>query len=162
MPQTNPHTTQEEHLGGALLPEAVVWDAYVDANGRVYVVDVAPFHESTDPILFSWAELRELAAEIEAEIDAAEEIALLTAQASTATVTAAADALPPSQLQSRPTELRSRPAELRSRPAELRLVEEVSVLPSAGVYHGVPWDLQREGCDSVESLVSQASSAAQS
>ena len=155
MPQTNPHTTQEEHLGGALLPEAVVWDAYVDANGRVYVVDVAPFHESTDPILFSWAELRELAAEIEAEIDAAEEIALITAQASTATVTAAADALPPSQLQ-------SRPAELRSRPAELRLVEEVSVLPSAGVYHGVPWDLQREGCDSVESLVSQASSAAQS
>ena len=44
----------------------------------------------------------------------------------------------------------------------MRLVEEVSVLPSAGVYHGVPWDLQREGCDSVESLLAQASSAAQS
>ena len=52
---------------------------------------------------------------------------------------------------------------LHMRPnAELRLVEEVSVLPSAGVYHGVPWDLQREGCDSVESLLAQASSAAQS
>ena len=69
---------------------------------------------------------------------------------------------PPSQLRSPPSQLRSPPAQLRSRPAQLRLVEEVSVLPSAGVYHGVPWDLQREGCDSVESLLAQASSAAQS
>ena len=32
---------QEEHLGGELLPERLVWDAYVDADGRVYVLDVA-------------------------------------------------------------------------------------------------------------------------
>ena len=74
----------------------------------------------------------------------------------------AAAALRASQLRSPPSQLRSPPAQLRSRPAQLRLVEEVSVLPSAGVYHGVPWDLQREGCDSVESLLAQASSAAQS
>ena len=30
----------------------------------------------------------------------------------------------------------------------------------AGVYHGVPWDLQREGCDSVEGLIAQASATA--
>ena len=61
----------------------------------------------------------------------------ITAQVSTVkvTVTAAADALPPSsQLQSPPAELQSPAAELRSPPsellpraAELRLVEEVSV-----------------------------------
>ena len=73
-----------------------------------------------------------------------------------------AAAPPASQPRSPPTELPSPPAQLRSRPAELRLVEEVRVLPSANVYHGVPWDLQREGCDSVESLLAQASAAAQS
>ena len=31
----------EKHLGGAPLPGALVWDAYIDASGRVYVVDVA-------------------------------------------------------------------------------------------------------------------------
>merc|ERR1712194_905969 len=91
----------------------LVWDAYIDAQARVYVIDLAPFHDSTDPILFSWPELQLLAGS--------------------------------------------------QSPAEMRLVEEHRVQPSAGLYHGVPWDLQQSrDCDSVESLVAKASRAAQS
>ncbi|EOD24484.1 hypothetical protein EMIHUDRAFT_115862 [Emiliania huxleyi CCMP1516] len=38
-------------------PARVVWDAYVDRNDKVHLVDLAPFHESTDPLLFEWEEL---------------------------------------------------------------------------------------------------------
>ena len=44
-------------------PADVVWDAYVDAQQKVHLLDVAPFHESTDPILFTWPELRARAAQ---------------------------------------------------------------------------------------------------
>ena len=40
----------------------LAWDAYIDVDGAVHVIDLAPFHETTDPLLFSWEELRELAA----------------------------------------------------------------------------------------------------
>ena len=49
---------QAEHLGALERPADVVWDAYVDAQQKVHLLDVAPFHESTDPILFTWPELR--------------------------------------------------------------------------------------------------------
>ena len=49
---------QTEHLGALERPADVVWDAYVDAQQKVHLLDVAPFHESTDPILFTWPELR--------------------------------------------------------------------------------------------------------
>merc|ERR1712066_73708 len=53
---------QAEHLM-EIPPEALVWDAYVDSQRRVYLVDLAPFHESTDPILFDWQQLRDADAE---------------------------------------------------------------------------------------------------
>ena len=41
----------------------MVWDAYVESSAnRVYLIDLAPFHESTDPILFDWPTLHTLAA----------------------------------------------------------------------------------------------------
>ena len=54
---------QTEHLGALERPADVVWDAYVDAQQKVHLLDVAPFHESTDPILFTWPELRARAAQ---------------------------------------------------------------------------------------------------
>ena len=39
------------------LPSRLAWDAYVDMEGDVHVIDVAPFHEATDPLLYSWPEL---------------------------------------------------------------------------------------------------------
>ena len=54
---------QTEHLGALERPADVVWDAYVDAQQKVHLLDVAPFHESTDPILFAWPELRARAAQ---------------------------------------------------------------------------------------------------
>ncbi len=54
-----------EEFGRRVLPAAparLVWDAYVDRTGKVFLVDLAPFHESTDPLLFEWDELWSLAA----------------------------------------------------------------------------------------------------
>ena len=48
----------QEHLADAELPARFVWDAYVDTSGRVYLIDIAPFHESTDPLLLDWTTLR--------------------------------------------------------------------------------------------------------
>lgn len=58
-------------LPQADLPARLVWDAYVDAAGRVYLIDVAPLCEATDPILFQWEQLRALADEAEARGGAA-------------------------------------------------------------------------------------------
>tara|TARA_B110001452_G_scaffold65071_1_gene51867 strand:- start:1311 stop:2300 length:990 start_codon:yes stop_codon:yes gene_type:complete len=102
---------QREHLTATVLPEPLVWDAYVDVQGRVYLIDAAPFHESTDPILFDWPGLRARAAQ--------------------------------------------------PQPAELRLVEADTVRPSAGMYHGMPFDLQQQGCETLEGLVAKAASAAE-
>lgn len=53
------------------LPSRLVWDAYVDIEGHVHLLDVAPFHASTDPLLFEWAELDRLAEQAEAAPTAA-------------------------------------------------------------------------------------------
>jgi hypothetical protein len=47
------------------LPRRLVWDAYVDLDSRVHLIDVAPFHHATDPLLFDWAELGTLAYTVE-------------------------------------------------------------------------------------------------
>ena len=71
----------ERHLGETVgaaegrpalaLPRRLVWDAYVDLDSRVHLIDVAPFHHATDPLLFDWAELGTLA---EAAEDAGEAV----------------------------------------------------------------------------------------
>lgn len=73
----------ERHLGETVgaaegrpalaLPRRLVWDAYVDLDSRVHLIDVAPFHQATDPLLFDWAELCTLA---EAAEDAGVDVAL--------------------------------------------------------------------------------------
>jgi hypothetical protein len=73
----------ERHLGETVgaaegrpalaLPRRLVWDAYVDLDSRVHLIDVAPFHKATDPLLFDWAELGTLA---EAAEDAGVDVAL--------------------------------------------------------------------------------------
>ena len=73
----------ERHLGETVgaaegrpalaLPRRLVWDAYVDLDSRVHLIDVAPFHRATDPLLFDWAELCTLA---EAAEDAGADFAL--------------------------------------------------------------------------------------
>jgi hypothetical protein len=73
----------ERHLGETVgaaegrpalaLPRRLVWDAYVDLDSRVHLIDVAPFHQATDPLLFDWAELGTLA---EVAEDAGVDVAL--------------------------------------------------------------------------------------
>jgi hypothetical protein len=41
-------------------PVGLVWDAYVDRSNKVHLIDLAPFHESIDPVLLSWEELRRM------------------------------------------------------------------------------------------------------
>ncbi len=53
-------------LREAELPSRFVFDAYVDVDERVHLVDVAPFHESTDPVLLEWGSLRAAADALEA------------------------------------------------------------------------------------------------
>lgn len=37
------------------------FDVYIHSNGKIYLVDISPFHESyIDPLLFTWEELEEL------------------------------------------------------------------------------------------------------
>lgn len=35
-------------------------DLYIDQNRRVWLLDLAPFAEGTDPLLFSWEELEDV------------------------------------------------------------------------------------------------------
>lgn len=53
----------EEHVRPALaqagLPaEDVVLDVYVDTRRKGFVIDIGPAHEGTDPLLFTWEEVR--------------------------------------------------------------------------------------------------------
>lgn len=42
-------------------PIADIYDAYVHSNGKVYLIDISPFDEAySEPILFSWDELKDL------------------------------------------------------------------------------------------------------
>jgi hypothetical protein len=44
----------------------VVYDAYIHSNGSVYIIDISPFHEEhSEPILWTWEELNEMAEALE-------------------------------------------------------------------------------------------------
>lgn len=68
-------------LGRATLPARIVWDVYVDAEEKVHLVDVSPWEEATDPLLFEWDELNAAAARVDTNGDgSAEAPSQLTSQ----------------------------------------------------------------------------------
>lgn len=123
-----------EHLGSQVrnlrcplsLPSRVVWDAYIDVEGRVFLVDVAPFDEMTDPILFEWAHLRTIADRLEAK--GSEETDMGTSEQRSGCAPAIEPAL--------------------GGAAELRLIQPNgvgNVTPSAQLYYGMPHELRERG-----------------
>lgn len=53
-----PRSSRSWGLTGAVV---VVYDVYIARGGRVKLLDFGPFGGDTDPLLYTWAELRELA-----------------------------------------------------------------------------------------------------
>lgn len=66
-PADTPAAAAERALG----VERVVADVYVDAGGKAHLLDLSPFDESTDPLLYTWAEVLGLAAAADTELSAA-------------------------------------------------------------------------------------------
>ena len=98
-----------------VIGDRVVWDAYIDTNSRVFLVDLAPFHVVTDPLLFSWAELDAAAALADAEVRTLGGNSDAVDCRSTLAASTSAVAAP-----------------------EMRLVPQNGVTPSANMYHGMP------------------------
>ena len=145
------------------LPSRVVVDTYIDASDRVYVIDVAPFHEATDPLLYDWAELK-------AAADAADAAAAVRCTIGLHGPTGLA------QVRLRTTsdlsaELTDEAGSRRlgggvggaagGQQPELRLVAaHQGVAPSASMYYGWPQDLREAGASDVGALVEAARTAA--
>ena len=116
----------------------------------MYLVDVAPFERATDPLLYEWDELEQLA-------DAAEAYdAAAAAQGVQLSLTAAS----PTQVALVLTPLAAAAREPPPAP-ELRLVPAHGVAPSAQMYYGWPQELrQAGGSEHVEQLLEAARAAA--
>ena len=133
-----------------LLPSRVVWDAYVDAEEKVHLIDVAPFHKATDPIVFEWEELFARAEEAEAHALAEEaggggdggggsqgcEVTFSIRPALGGGVCADLRVSEP------PGGASAIDAASSGPPPELRLVPPLGIAPSSTVYHGWPTEVQ--------------------
>jgi hypothetical protein len=159
-------TFTRRHLSiNAGLPRRVVVDAYVDTDEKVHLVDVAPFHEATDPLLFEWAELFAAAAAAEATAPggtSAVRIVLLPSREPTRPVSTeiqvarGATCGPGSG-----SDVVCDGAALARCPAELRLVEsQQGVAPSASMYYGMPHDLRESSGADLSALLESAKLAA--
>lgn len=135
------------------VPELLVWDAYIDRNDKVHLIDLAPFHESTDPILFTWDELRSLASSGASADLSVEGLALMdgpTCQPN-GPVAAAGPGPHLSERTSVPTSI-----------AELRVVEDAaSMVPSSKIYHGWPRELRELEQEDLHGLISAAKQTAE-
>ena len=137
--------------GSAVLPVRVVWDAYIDANDKVHLIDVAPFEAATDPLLFEWDELTRLADLAEACLaGAADAVELLLEPAS-----AAGDRVVLTLHAIQPTAATG----ATPLPAELRLTPEYGVAPSAQMYYGWPQELREVGGSDIGTLLEAARAA---
>mmetsp|Transcript_17972 Transcript_17972/g.35043 ORF Transcript_17972/g.35043 Transcript_17972/m.35043 type:complete len:413 (-) Transcript_17972:217-1455(-) len=146
-------------------PTKLVWDAYIDQQRRVYLIDLAPFHESTDPILFGWEWLHEADAAARRRRAGHQPHTHPHTHAHTnghthaqsqahthAHIHAHTDAAqPPDTSSTAPTPPH----------AVLRLVEEGGLAPSARVYHGWPEELRQLQIEDLPALVATAKAAAE-
>lgn len=142
-----------EHMAGEglSLPRRVAVDLYVDGDERVHLLDVAPFHDATDPLLFDWDELEVAAAAAESIQPHVRLELRIWGKTSThysgTTVRAFVSTT-------------KRISMKHDIVPELRLVEsDCGVAPSPSILYGWPQDLQEAGGD-VGSLLSAARSAA--
>ena len=150
-------------------PHAVVWDAYVESSAnRVYLIDLAPFHESTDPILFDWPTLNALAASAlgmapagaatagNLEVRPSEDtgssfLAAAALRAVDAHVGTAASLVNAADVSS---------SGAARRVAELRLVEEQGLTPTSQMYYGLPHDFREGEAKDLAALIANARVAA--
>lgn len=146
------------NLGAAAavaLPERLVADLYVDAEEKVHLLDLAPFHEATDPLLFEWPELLRRADTVEAQERSAS--GSVVAQVKLRPGDAAGGG---PLIKAAISVRRQATAPTDHRP-ELRLVEtEHGVAPSAAIYYGWPEELRESGGGDVSSLLDAARKAA--
>lgn len=163
-----------------LLPHHVVVDCYIDASERVYLLDVAPFHDATDPLLFEWDELRALAVAADNEAALDRGLTFITSPFPTRVEFERYRALAPGEQEaalSKATAALSVQTSVdiasaqsmvglrASKAPELRLVEGgQGVAPSASMYYGMPHDLREAGASDLSALIEaarQASGAAE-
>ena len=152
-------------FGGAheLLPPRVVWDAYVDAEERVYLLDVSPFHPATDPLMYEWDELSRLADDADERLAAARagpttDGVRLTLRISEAAGERATGGRPTVRAELHIAD-RATPPSASPSPPELRLVPAHGVAPSAQMHYGWPQDLREVGASDVGALLEAARAA---
>ncbi|KAL3906686.1 MAG: hypothetical protein SGPRY_010458 [Prymnesium sp.] len=160
-------------------PHSLVWDAYVESQShKVYLIDVAPFHESVDPILFDWPTLRMLASRIPS--NPSRDTPLLAKRSATDTDTKPTTTSIETKLSATGNESSTFLAAVAIRAAdtrqglyadhhgvvgssvevELRLVEEQGLAPTAQMYYGLPYDLREGSAQDVAALIANARAAA--
>ncbi|KAL1526703.1 hypothetical protein AB1Y20_015403 [Prymnesium parvum] len=140
----------------AVVPHAVVWDAYMESHTqKVYLLDLAPFHESVDPILFDWPTLRRIAenqtsaaghSSLDASVAADNHVPGSTFLAAAALRAADAGVIRPCDA-----------GAADDSAVELRLVDEQGLAPTSQMYYGVPHDLRETG--DIASLIANARNA---
>ena len=144
------------------LPRRVVVDAYVDAEEKVHLIDIAPFHDATDPLLFEWPELVQAANNAERFLHKDD----VTTGNSASVVELRVAATSAHAVRSAIKLVVKKPAPPTVGPApkpELRLVEtEHGIAPSASIYYGWPEDLRESGGSDVSALLESAKKAASS
>lgn len=154
-------------LGGSsargALPARVVWDAYIDANDHVHLIDMSPFHAATDPLVYQWEELTRLAEEAEARDAGAAASAAAGGRVRVALNVGASPAgcCVRATLQAATASAAAAASVAEDVPPELRLVAEHGVAPSAQMYYGMPHDLREVGGTDLRSLLEAARAASQ-
>ena len=131
----------------------------------MYVIDLAPFHESTDPVLFDWPHLHALA---DAEAGAAHEAQSEPGAPGGANVTASTF-LAAVAVRARDARLAAQGGSCQhaavDRAAatprvELRLVGEQNLTPTSQMYYGLPHDFREGEAKDLASLIATARTAA--
>ena len=141
-----------------LLPPRVVFDAYVDAEERVYLLDVSPFHAATDPLTYEWDELSRLADDADARAAPTTDGVRLSLRFSVAAGERATGGQPAERVELHIADRAALPT-ASPPPLELRLVPAHGVAPSAQMHYGWPQDLREVGASDVGALLEAARAA---